>query len=114
MATVDLAGGVITIERDSWKWFWTGRARHSVPPPAIRRATVADEPLRAPRGARRGPTVSGRRTFGVGVLLSDRQLVPVTRSQLLDRSSPDGPFDEVIVAIPAADHLVRAITVVGA
>ncbi|MGW4791546.1 hypothetical protein ACWEPC_03880 [Nonomuraea sp. NPDC004297] len=118
MATVMITDGSIVIEFGPWERFFAGRARHTVPMAAVRQATVTDHPLRVPRGARKGLTVSGLTKIGVwGVMGGPRQLVSVHRDLpgvhlLLDRGSSGGEFDEVVVSAPDADRLVQAIRAV--
>ncbi|GLY78104.1 hypothetical protein [Actinoallomurus iriomotensis] len=115
MATVRITKGLITIEFGPWERFFAGRARHTVPLTAVRRAAATAHPLRVPRGTRRGLTVSGITKVGVwGLVLGPQQLVAVNRRQpglhlLLDRGSSGSEFDEVVVSVPDADRLVEDI-----
>ncbi|MFC4009992.1 hypothetical protein ACFOY2_22380 [Nonomuraea purpurea] len=120
MATVIINDGSIILRFGSWERFFAGRARHTIPLAAVRQAITTDEPLRVPRGARRGLTVSGHTKIGVwGLYGGPRQLVAVNRHLpglhlLLDRASSGGEFDEVVVSVPDADQLVEAIRAVAA
>ncbi|WP_020576739.1 hypothetical protein [Actinopolymorpha alba] len=115
MATVMVADGLITIEFGPWERLFAGRARHTIPLTAVRRVAATDRPLRVPRGARRGLTVSGHTKIGVwGLYGGPRQLVSVNRNLpglhlLLDRASSGGEFDEVVVSVSNVDHLVQVI-----
>lgn len=120
MATVRITKGLITIEFGPWERFFIGRARHTIPLTAVRQAVATDQPLRVPRGTRRGLTVSGHTKIGVwGLVKGPRQLVAVNRNQpglhlLLDRESSGVEFDEVVVSVPSADRLVKDIKGVAA
>ncbi len=115
MATVMITSGSITIEFGAWERIFTGRARHTIPLPAVRQAVVTDQPLRIPHGARKGLTVSGHTKIGVwGIYGGPRQLVSANRNLpgvhlLLDRASSGGEFDEVVLSIPDAARFVEAI-----
>jgi hypothetical protein len=120
MAEVMIADGVITISFGPWERFFTGHARYTLPVTAVRQAVATDRPLRVPRGPRRGLTVSGHTKIGVwGIYGGPRQLVSANRRLpglhlLLDRPSSGGEFDEVVISVSDADHLVQAIRAVGA
>ncbi|NUR87267.1 MAG: hypothetical protein HOY71_24550, partial [Nonomuraea sp.] len=78
MATVTINRDVISIEFGPWERLFAGRARHDIPRSAVRQATATASPLRVPRGARRGLTVSGHTKIGVwGLYGGARQLVSV-------------------------------------
>ena len=115
MATVAIANGSITIDFGPWERLLTGRARHVIPLSAVRRAAVTDTPVRVPRGARKGLTVSGYTKIGVwGLYGGTRQLVSVNRNLPglhleLDRSKTDSDFDEVVVSVSDATRLLDAI-----
>ncbi|MEU8205914.1 hypothetical protein [Streptosporangium sp. NPDC049046] len=119
MATVTIKDGSIIMEFGPWERFFVGRARHTIPLAAVRQAIAADQPLRVPRGARRGLTVSGHTKIGVwGLYGGPRQLVSVNRHLpgvhlLLDRASSGGEFDEVVISAPDTDRLVEAIRAVA-
>ncbi|MEU0569388.1 hypothetical protein ABZ297_28985 [Nonomuraea sp. NPDC005983] len=111
---------MITIEFGPWERLFTGRARHTVPLTAVRQAAATGQPLRVPRGPRKGLTVSGHTKIGVwGVFGGPRQLVAVHRHLpglhlLLDRASSGDEFDEVVVSVPDAERLAEAVRAVVA
>ncbi|MFC4118000.1 hypothetical protein [Nonomuraea zeae] len=119
MATVTITGASVTIEFGPWERLFAGRARHAIPLAAVRRASATDEPLRIPRGARKGLTVSGHTKIGVwGIYGGPRQLVSVSRHLpavhlLLDRTSSGGEFDEVVISLPDAARVAAAIQAVA-
>ncbi|MEV0596871.1 hypothetical protein [Nonomuraea cavernae] len=110
-----ITGDSVTVEFGSWERIFTGRARHTIPLPAVRQAVITDQPLRVPRGARKGLTVSGHTKIGVwGIYGGPRQLVSANRNLpgvhlLLDRARSGDEFDEVVLSVPDADRLVEAI-----
>ncbi|MFF0311360.1 hypothetical protein ACFYSC_28345 [Streptosporangium sp. NPDC004379] len=120
MAAVMITDRSITIEFGPWERLFTGRARHTIPVTAVRRASATDHPLRVPRGARKGLTVSGHTKIGTwGLFGGPRQLVSVSRRLpgvhlLLDRGSSGGEFDEVVISAPDAAHLAETIRAVAA
>ncbi|MFF4196867.1 hypothetical protein [Nonomuraea sp. NPDC001831] len=115
MATVWVGEGMVVIEFGRWERFLTGHGRYTLPLASVREARVADDPLRVPRGARKGLSVAGHVKIGVwGLFGGRRQLVSVTGDTpavhlLLDRAASGGEFDEVVVSVPDAGGVAAAV-----
>ncbi|MEU5868853.1 MULTISPECIES: hypothetical protein [unclassified Nonomuraea] len=118
MATVMVNEGLVTIVFGPWERFLTGHGRYTFPLASVREVRVAGEPLRVPRGARKGLSVAGHVKIGVwGLFGGRRQLVSVTRDTpavhlLLDRAGAGGEFDEVVVSVPDAGRVAAAVQAV--
>ncbi|MGW4410189.1 hypothetical protein ACWEJ6_39565 [Nonomuraea sp. NPDC004702] len=115
MATVWVDEGQVTIEFGRWERLLTGHGRYACPVASVREVRVAGEPLRVPRGARKGLSVAGHVKIGVwGLFGGRRQLVSVTGATpavhlLLDRAASGGEFDEVVVSVSGAGRAAAAI-----
>ncbi|MGW0436656.1 hypothetical protein ACWDV4_29420 [Micromonospora sp. NPDC003197] len=115
MASVTVTGDLIDIRFTNWERMWIGRERLALPITVVRQAATVDSPLHLARGARRGYVVSGFVKIGIwGLFGGPRQLVAARRGEpglhlVLDRAAAGGEFDEVVLSIPAAPHIVEAI-----
>ncbi|MFI6921274.1 hypothetical protein ACIBIZ_15065 [Nonomuraea spiralis] len=120
MATVMVNEGRVTIGLGRWERLLAGRGGYVFPLEAVREVRVAGEPLRVPRGARRGLAVTGHTKIGVwGLYGGPRQLVSVTRDVpavhlLLDRAAAGGEFDEVVISLPDAARVAATLRAVVA
>ncbi|MFU8875396.1 hypothetical protein [Micromonospora sp. SL4-19] len=115
MAVVAVTGEQLDIRFSSGERIWLRRDQLTVPLSAVRQAACVDQPLRLARGARSGFVVSGFIKIGVwGVFGGPRQLVSARRGEpglhlVLERSTANLEYDEIVLSDPAAPQLVEAI-----